>query len=120
VAAAVITTIYARRRDHTPRSYGKAPSTARVSGSPDLDGILACLERHRQRATFGAVAGLLGREPLTLFDGYPRTRRTSWVVSKSTGRPTGQEGAAVHPDLFQNPHVISNGAELKAWLETHP
>ena len=91
-----------------------------VGGLPDLDSILARLERHRQRATFGAVAGLRGREPLTLFDGYPRTPRTSWVVSKSTGRPTGQDGSAVHPDLFQNPHVICNSAELKAWLETHP
>jgi len=91
-----------------------------VRGSPDLDSILARLERYRQRVTFGAVAGLLGREPLTLFDGYPRTPRTSWVVSKSTGKPTGQDGTALHPDLFKNPHVITNSGELKSWLATHP
>jgi hypothetical protein len=119
VAAAVISTAYARRRDHSP-SNGHAPSTAPVKGSANLDSILERLERYRQRATFGAVAELLGREPFTLFDGYPRIPRTSWVVSKSSGRPTGQDGSALHPDLFQNPHVISNSAELKAWLASHP
>ena len=120
VVGAVLTIIYNRRRDHRPPSNWDSSSITPVWRSPDLDSILACLERYRQRATFGAVAGLLGREPLTLFDGYPRTPRTSWVVSKSTGKPTGQDGSALHPDLFKNPHVITNSGELKSWLETHP
>jgi hypothetical protein len=119
VAAALITTVYARRRDHTPSSDGHTRPAAPFAPSRDLDGILACLERHRQRATFGAVAGLLGREPLTLFDGYPRTARTSWVVSKSTGEPTGQDASALHPDLFKNPHIITSSGELKIWLVSH-
>jgi hypothetical protein len=107
VTAAVITIIYTSRRDRSPPSN-------------ELDEILERLERYRQRATFGAVAGLLGLNPLTLFNGYPRTPRTSWVVSKTTGKPTGQGGSAVHPDLLKNPYVISNSAALKAWLKTHP
>jgi hypothetical protein len=120
VTAAVIPIIFARRRDHSPPSNGQAPSTASVGVSLNLGDILARLEQYRQRATFGAVAGLLHREPLTLFDGYPRSPRTSWVVSKSTGKPTGQDGSALHPDLFKNPHVISYSAELESWLATHP
>jgi len=121
VAAAVITTVYTMRRDRSLPSTGRTPSIIPDRGSPDLESILARLERYHQRATFGAVAGLLGRGPLTLFDGYPRrTPRTSWVVSKSTGKPTGQEGSALHPDLFKNPNVISNSGELKSWLATHP
>ncbi len=46
---------------------------------PTLDGILAILERHHQRATFSAVAGLLGVDPTYLFRGYPRTPRTNTV-----------------------------------------
>jgi hypothetical protein len=42
-----------------------------------LDEILDVLERHRQRATFGAVAALLEREPLSLFNGYVRSPKTS-------------------------------------------
>src|SRR5262245_47231094 len=112
VAPAIITLVYTRRRDHAPPSKEHVPSAAPVVGSPNLDSILERLERYHQRATFGAVAGLLGHEPLTLFDGYPRTPRTSWVVNKDTGRPTGQDWAALHPDLLRNPHIISSSTEL--------
>ena len=116
----VLTIVYTRRRDDSQQSSSHTSSITPDWRSPDLDSILARLERYRQRATFGAVAGFLGREPLTLFDGYPRMPRTSWVVSKSTGKPTGQDGSALHPDLFKNPHVITNSGELKSWLAIHP
>jgi hypothetical protein len=62
---------------------------------------------------------MLGREQLILFDGYLRTPRTSWVVSKSTGKPTGQDDSAIHPDLFKYPRIITSSGELKSWLATH-
>lgn len=120
VAAALITTIYVRRRDHSPPTNGQTQNASSFVIPPDLDDILVRLERHRQRATFGAVAGLVGREPLKLFDGCPRTPRSSWVVSKSTGQPTGQGASMIHPDLFKNPHIITNSSQLRAWLASHP
>lgn len=85
-----------------------------------LDGILDSLERNHQRATFGAVAEFLGREPRSLFNGYPRTPRTSWVVSKSTGLPTGTKESDYPPALFENKRVIDSSDELRAWLKDHP
>jgi hypothetical protein len=119
IAAAVISAVLIRHRSHPQPSSQQSPPASSMK-DPDLDSILLRLERHRQRATFGAVAGLLGRDPLTLFNDYPRSPRTSWVVGKSTGKPTGQSGTDLHPDLLKNPHVISGSAELKTWLASHP
>jgi len=85
-----------------------------------LDHLLDVLERHQQRATYGAVADTLGREPISLFDGYPRNSKTSWVVSKSTKLPTGTKEADSPPKLLQNEHVIDSAAELRSWLKQHP
>jgi hypothetical protein len=84
-----------------------------------LDEILDVLERHRQRATFGAVAGILGREPRSLFNGYVRTPRTAWVVSKTTGLPTGTKESDYPAGLLQNKQVINTSDELRAWLREH-
>ena len=65
----------------------------------DLDGILAALNHHRQRATYGAVAALVGQTPRLLMHGRPRAQANSWIVSKSSGRPTGYADADVHPEL---------------------
>lgn len=97
----------------------RQPSSTGGIFSLTLDAILERLERHRQRATFGAVAGLLGREPVKLFEGYPRIPRTSWVVSKDTGLPTGQRSSETHPDLCKNPYVIRSSQELRDRLATH-
>src|SRR4051812_11347419 len=73
-----------------PAEAVSTTSTALAAKAPagagyDLDDILERLERHRQRATYGAVAGLLGRQPLTLFDGYDFTPK--WFIRQVTGRP---------------------------------
>jgi hypothetical protein len=121
IAAAIIAVAYSKRHENEPRQSGRSGPIPSESGNPELDSILERLERHHQRATFGSVAGLLRCEPLKLFDACPqRVPRTSWVVSKSTGQPTGQSGSQIHPDLYSNPHVIQSTGELKAWLRSHP
>jgi len=104
--------------ESTPKTVpAPASPSSRESSNLTLDRILDILQHHRQRATFGAVAGALGREPLNLFDGYPRTPRTAWVVSKGTGQPTGQKQSELPPDLFTNAHVITTREELLRWIE---
>ncbi len=118
IAAATIPVIVYMRRDHQSSSPTRGPSTE--SGGSSLDGIVERLERYRQRATYGAVAGLLGRQPLTLFNGYPFSPRNSWVVASGNGRPTNYQPSQLHPDLFRNSYVIKNSEELREWLATHP
>lgn len=84
-----------------------------------LDEVLDALERHHQRATFGAVAGILGVEPLSLFKGRARTAKTSWVVSKATGLPTGTKEDDYPPRLLENKRVINSPEDLRRWLQEH-
>jgi len=49
---------------------------------------LDALNLYHERATYGAVAGLLGVPPLSVMRGRPRDWRHSWVVNAETGWPT--------------------------------
>ena len=112
IAAALIARGYSGRRGSTFVRPSLLRTVPTPSNTPDLGAILIRLDKYRQRATFGAVAGLLNRDAFTLFDGYPRTPLTSWVVSKGTGKPTGQSPSEIHPDLFDNPRILSSADEL--------
>ena len=81
-----------------------------------LDGILTALDQHHQRATYSAVAALLGQTPRLLMHGKPRAQSNSWIVSKTTGRPTGYTDADVHPQLAANETILKTREELAAWL----
>ena len=85
-----------------------------------LDQILDALHRARQRATYGAVAGVLGAAPRTLMKQRGRDQRHSWVVSRKSGQPTGYEPDQLHPDLALVDHVIESRDELSAWLLAQP
>ena len=82
----------------------------------DLDLVLAALNQHQQRATYSAVAALLGQTPRALMRTRPREQVNSWVVSKSTGKPTGYTDADVHPELTVNETVLQTEDELATWL----
>jgi hypothetical protein len=81
-----------------------------------LDHILDALDDARQRATYGAVASLLGRTPRSLMRGRTRDRRHSWVVNRTSGKPTGYADDELHPDLQRNEHLIDTALELERWL----
>jgi hypothetical protein len=85
----------------------------------DLDGILAVLNHHRQRATYSAVAALLGQTPRLLMHKRARAPENSWIVSKTTGRPTGYPDSDVHPQLTVNETVLTTREELESWLANH-
>jgi hypothetical protein len=84
-----------------------------------LDQILDALDRKQQRATYGAVAAVLGKAPRTLMKGRERDQRHSWVVSRHSGQPTGYEAEQMHPDLAGNEWVIETREELEKWLSVH-
>lgn len=84
-------------------------------GSADatIADILQFLNQARVRATYGAVAHVLGVPPQSI-GAILGTRRpeASWIVSGETGLPSDYEQAEWHPDLLATPSVIRTGSEL--------
>lgn len=81
-----------------------------------MDQIIDTLDRARQRATYGAVAAIVGTAPRTLMSGRERDQRHSWVVSRKNGQPTGYEPGQMHPELMRSERVIETREELEHWL----
>jgi hypothetical protein len=80
---------------------------------PTLERILGFLSRCRIRATYGAVAGLVGVPPRSV--GMllgARTARASWVVSAKTGRPTDYNAVDIDPLLTAGTEIIRTSNEL--------
>jgi len=81
-----------------------------------LDEIIDLLNRHKQRATYGAVAEVVDRPPSFLMGGRPRDHRHSWIVNQETERPTGYDEKDMHPELLSKQHVIKTSQQLEHWL----
>jgi hypothetical protein len=92
-----------------------------------LDGIVHQLDAHKQRATYGAVAELVGVLARGLMSGRPKTPRYSWVVAATSGSesrrgfPTGYSVNQIHPDCYRqicegNDNVIDSADLLRDWL----
>lgn len=82
-----------------------------------LDLILDALHQFGQRATYGAVGGLLNRPALGVMQGRPKDCRHSWVVPKGNGQPTGYQTGEVDPRLQTSPSPIDTAEALRAWLQ---
>jgi alkylated DNA nucleotide flippase Atl1 len=78
--------------------------------------ICETLERHRQRATYGAVADLVGKPAQSVMQPFQRSRRYSWVVNSETGLPSKYHDLQKHPQLLERDRILSSGDELAAWL----
>jgi len=83
-----------------------------------LDQILDALVRGHQRATYGAVAAVLGHTPRTLMIGRDRDQRHSWIVSARSGQPTGYRAEQIHADLQEHADVLNTKERLSQWLES--
>lgn len=74
-----------------------------------LDEIIYLLNKHQQRATYGAVAGVLGRSARGLMKGRDHCTRDSWVVATRTnsrsgarrGWPTTYKDHEIHPECMK-------------------
>ena len=83
---------------------------------PSIGSICEHLERLHQRATYGAVAGLVSKTPRTVMQGLPRNWRHSWVVNQDDGEPSEYHELQKHPALRERGEVISSSEDLALWL----
>ena len=81
-----------------------------------LTTLLYRLQGGRQRATYGAVAAVVGAAPRSVMRGRPRDPLHSWVVNAQTGLPTHYADDQVHADLLAHDRVLATEDELRAWL----
>jgi len=81
-----------------------------------IDSILEQLDRFHQRATYGAVAGVVDSSPRSLMAGRARDPKSSWIVSRKDGLPTGYETDQTHPDIQARDQILGNPESLRSWL----
>jgi hypothetical protein len=82
-------------------------------GDANLSEIIQFLNHHQVRATYGAVAEVLGVIPLSMGALLgPRNAEASWIVSAATGLPTDYSQHEMHPALLRGSEIIRTGIEL--------
>ena len=85
-----------------------------------LPEIIQFLNHEQVRATYGAVAEVLGVIPRSMGARLGlRHAEASWIVSATTGLPTDYSQHEMHPALLHNGEIIRSGVEimlrLSAW-----
>lgn len=92
-----------------------------------VETIAEQLDRHQQRATYGAVAEVIGVLARGVMQGRTKSRRLSWIVAVN-GKPTGYAEQEIHPECrrqieSRSRDFIQNGSDLRQWLAasaSHP
>jgi hypothetical protein len=82
-----------------------------------LDDILDLLNRYHQRATYGAVGGIINRHPKFVMQDRPRNHLHSWVVNQDTGLPTRYSEDEMHPALLERTAILTSDTDLNFWLK---
>jgi len=101
---------YAANRGLFTMGPGRMPGT--------IGKVLDALNRHKTRATYGAVAGYLGTQARSVSQLLGARRpEASWVVSKRNGLPTGYSRAQRHKDLQSNCRIIETTQELASLID---
>jgi|SRR5678815_723163 hypothetical protein len=90
--------------------------TAAATEQHTLDSILEQLNQYHQRATYGAVAGVVNSTPRSLMVGRDRNAESCWVVSRQNGQPTGYTEEQKHGSLTERDRIIGSPEELRIWL----
>jgi hypothetical protein len=102
------------------RRQTNAKVNTSTTGTYELRDIVRYLNEAQVRATYGAVAELVGGiargigARLTAL--YSRSPEASWVVSAESGLPTGYAASERHPALLKDRHIIKDGDELRRRL----
>jgi uncharacterized protein YgfB (UPF0149 family) len=116
-----------RIRDRIAKNRRIEESVFSGKAGLSLDGIVHQLNAHKQRATYGAVAELVGVLPGGLMGGRPKTPTYSWVVAATGGTgsprglPTGYSVNQVHPECYRQfcegeDNIIDSADVLREWL----
>jgi hypothetical protein len=80
---------------------------------PRLEAIIRFLNDNKIRATYGAVAEVLGVVPRSMGARLgPHHQAASWIVNADTGLPSGYSSEHIHPDLTLTSPLIRKGTEL--------
>lgn len=83
-----------------------------------IETILDCLNETHTRATYSAVAAVIGGGPRNVSPLLaPRRPRASWVVNARTGMPTGYTAAQMDPELTPQTPLVRTGDDLKVLLQ---
>jgi hypothetical protein len=90
--------------------------TAVATEQHSLDSILEQLDQYHQRATYGAVAGVVNSSPRSLMVGRDRNPQSSWIVSRQNGLPTGYTDEQLHESLTDRDRILGSPDELRTWL----
>lgn len=85
-----------------------------------LASVIAVLERRSQRATYGAVGGIVDLPAQSVMHGEAKSHRNSWVVSAKSGVPSGYTKDEWSPALKKNHEIIRSQAALAEWLKSQP
>ena len=93
-------------------------------GDVSLEEILRYLNDQQVRATYGAVAEVLGAIPRSMGARLgPHRPQASWIVNSVNGLPTDYSEADWHPALLSNADIITTGRtlilRLAAWRGIH-
>ena len=105
-----------------PAEIPEPPMASEVAWT--LQKIAARLDGHCQRATYGAVAGILGVLPRGVMNGRSKSSEYSWIVAATgpgQGMPTGYSEHQIHPECLRQVRerrgrVIGRAEELREWL----
>ena len=91
----------------------------RLPADPGFVEALGKLQEFRQRATYGALGGVLGKKSVrNLVQGHDRDALHSWVFAQEGGLPTGYTGDNRHGLLLSRDRVIAEADEFRAWPPT--
>ena len=78
-----------------------------------VETVLAYLNREQIRATYAAVAAVVGICPPAMVRALgDRRPEASWVVNAVLGMPTGYKPHQIHPELLRRPEIIMSSQEL--------
>ena len=102
------------RRRNRCLAAGIEPSWQPVT----VETVLAYLNRERIRATYAAVAAVVGICPAAMGRALgDRRPAASWVVNAVLGMPTGYKSHQIHPELLRTPEIIRSPLELSERMQ---
>lgn len=87
-----------------------------------VDEVVQSISEIGQPVTYGAIAGVTGRDAQFVMDGRPRCPANSWVVNSQTLEPTGYRERETDSRLgnaIEKLGVIRTPRKLRRWLRKH-